>query len=92
MVSRNARIGAAEVSDWAKALPAGSSILDLGCGHGVPISQALIEDGFAVHGIDASAKMIAPSVNGFPTLRPSARRSRTLNSSGARSMAWLHGD
>ena len=68
MVIRNARIGAAAVSDWANGLSAGSSILDLGCGHGVPISQALIENGFAVHGIDASAKMIAAFRERFPVL------------------------
>jgi len=42
------------------------SILDLGCGHGVPISQALINEGFAVYGVDASAKMIAAFRERFP--------------------------
>jgi 2-polyprenyl-3-methyl-5-hydroxy-6-metoxy-1,4-benzoquinol methylase len=56
--ARNPRIGAATVREWSKTLPPASSILDLGCGHGVPISQALINDGFAVYGVDASAKLI----------------------------------
>lgn len=51
--------GVATARDWAKLLPPGGSILDLGCGHGVPISEALIDDGFAVCGVDASPQMIA---------------------------------
>jgi 2-polyprenyl-3-methyl-5-hydroxy-6-metoxy-1,4-benzoquinol methylase len=63
---RNPRIGAATVREWSKALPRGSSILDLGCGHGVPISQVLIDDGFSLYGVDASAKMIAAFRGRFP--------------------------
>jgi SAM-dependent methyltransferase len=36
----------------------GSRILDLGCGAGAPVARYLIERGFAVTGIDGSAKMI----------------------------------
>ncbi len=52
--------------EWSKTLPRGSSILDLGCGHGVPISQVLINDGFDLYGVDASAKMIAAFREQFP--------------------------
>jgi cyclopropane fatty-acyl-phospholipid synthase-like methyltransferase len=37
---RSPQIGVAAVLEWSAALPPGSSILDLGCGHGVPVSQA----------------------------------------------------
>jgi 2-polyprenyl-3-methyl-5-hydroxy-6-metoxy-1,4-benzoquinol methylase len=66
MRRRNSRIGPATVREWSKALPRGASVLDLGCGHGVPISQVLIDDGFAVCGVDASAKMIAAFQERFP--------------------------
>ena len=66
MASRNPRIGVAEVLDWSRTLPRGASILDLGCGNGVPISQALINDGFSLYGVDASAKMIAAFRKRFP--------------------------
>jgi 2-polyprenyl-3-methyl-5-hydroxy-6-metoxy-1,4-benzoquinol methylase len=59
-------IGAANVLAWARSLPRGSVILDLGCGDGVPISRALIEDGFTVYGIDASATMVAAFRQRFP--------------------------
>ncbi|MCT7376863.1 class I SAM-dependent methyltransferase [Chelativorans salis] len=58
MAARSA-IGATLVRSWARNnLPPSSSIVDVGCGSGVPIAQALIEDGFTVFGIDASPTMI----------------------------------
>ena len=65
--ARNPRIGAVTVLQWSKTLPPGSSILDLGCGHGVPISQVLINQGFPVYGVDASAKFITAFRERFPT-------------------------
>lgn len=47
-------VGVSTVRTWARSLPVGASILDLGCGHGVPISAALMDDGFMVYGVDAS--------------------------------------
>lgn len=40
-------------------IPAGGTILDLGCGTGQPIARHLIECGYQVTGIDASPAMIA---------------------------------
>jgi len=54
---RSPVIGLAEVSNWAGAIPAGGSILDLGCGHGLPVASALVKLGFDVYGIDASTEM-----------------------------------
>jgi 2-polyprenyl-3-methyl-5-hydroxy-6-metoxy-1,4-benzoquinol methylase len=67
MSQRNPRIGAATVREWSDTLPRSSSILDLGCGHGVPISRVLIHKGFAVYGVDASPKMIAAFRQQFPS-------------------------
>lgn len=52
-------IGVAMVRTWARSLPRGGAILDLGCGTGVPISEALSNQGFAVYGIDASPTLAA---------------------------------
>ncbi|HTG35199.1 MAG TPA: class I SAM-dependent methyltransferase [Thermoanaerobaculia bacterium] len=41
-------------------------VLDLGCGHGVPISQVLIQEGFVVYGVDASPAMVAAFHERFP--------------------------
>jgi 2-polyprenyl-3-methyl-5-hydroxy-6-metoxy-1,4-benzoquinol methylase len=52
-------IGVATILGWARALPPGASILDLGCGHGMPLSMALVDTGFIVYGIDASPTLTA---------------------------------
>lgn len=39
---------------------------DIGCGHGVPITEALIEDGFEVLGVDASPTLVAAFRERFP--------------------------
>ncbi|WP_202845203.1 class I SAM-dependent methyltransferase [Luteimonas saliphila] len=59
-------IGVATVRAWARSLPPRASILDLGCGDGVPISAALLEDGFDLHGIDASPSLVAAFARRFP--------------------------
>jgi cyclopropane fatty-acyl-phospholipid synthase-like methyltransferase len=60
--------GASDVADWSRCLPGGATVLDLGCGTGVPISQALLERGFRVYGVDASATMVAAFRARFPTV------------------------
>ena len=56
---RNPVVGVTTVLDWARSLSAGATILDLGCGSGIPISKALIEIGFVVYGVDASVSLTA---------------------------------
>ena len=63
---RNSRIGVATVRAWAETLPRGAAVLDLGCGHGVPISNTLIEAGCLVHAIDAAPNMVAAFRARFP--------------------------
>lgn len=50
--------GVSVVRRWSAALPSGGSILDLGCGHGVPIAATLVESGFGVFGVDASSDLV----------------------------------
>jgi len=64
--ARNPHIGASTIREWSQTLPPGSSILDLGCGHGIPISQTLIEAGFAVYGVDASPTLVQNLRDQFP--------------------------
>ena len=60
------RIGVATVRAWARSLEPGTGILDLGCGHGGPIAAALLDDGFAVYGIDASPTLVSAFRSRFP--------------------------
>jgi SAM-dependent methyltransferase len=66
MAARNPRMGRAIIREWSLTLPYGCAILDLGCGYGVPISEALIGEGFGVYGVDASAKMVGAFRRRFP--------------------------
>ena len=63
---QRSRIGVSTLREWARGLPAGSSILDLGCGSGVPVSEALMADGFQVFGIDASPSLVKAFRLRFP--------------------------
>lgn len=49
-----------------KTIPAGGSVLDLGCGTGEPITQFFIDKGFKVTGIDGSKKMVELCQKRFP--------------------------
>jgi 2-polyprenyl-3-methyl-5-hydroxy-6-metoxy-1,4-benzoquinol methylase len=64
-------IGVGTVLTWARELPVGASILDLGCGHGVPLSMALNGEGFLIYGIDASPTLTAAFRSRLPRARVS---------------------
>jgi len=49
-------LGALE--DLASLLPSEAAVLDLGCGAGVPVTRWLADRGFAVTGVDVSAKQL----------------------------------
>ena len=51
---------------FVETVPAGGSILDLGCGTGEPIASWLIKRGFRVTGIDYSEPMLAMARERFP--------------------------
>lgn len=60
-------VGARLVRAWAlDRLPRSASVVDIGCGSGVPVAQALIEEGFDVYGIDASPTLAAAFRRRFP--------------------------
>src|SRR6185312_10611728 len=63
---RSTRIGADTVRVWARQLAQGSSVLDLGCGSGVPITEVLIEEGLAVYGVDASPSLVSAFKQRWP--------------------------
>jgi len=46
------------VRNWAKALPRGASVVDLGCGPGLPITEVLVAEGLRVYGVDAAPSFV----------------------------------
>jgi len=64
--TRSNAIGVTEVRKWAKTLPHGSSVIDLGCGPGFPITAVLIEEGLEVFGVDAAPSFVAAFQQNLP--------------------------
>ncbi len=64
--SRQTGIGVKEVREWAKTLPRGSSVIDLGCGPGFPITVVLVEEGLQVFGVDAAPSFVAAFQRNLP--------------------------
>lgn len=62
-------IGVAEVRAWAQTLPQGAVVLELGCGSGLPLTRVLLEEGLAVHGVDASPTLVAAFRANCPGVR-----------------------
>lgn len=61
-------VGAGSVRDWARSLPPNATVLDVGCGIGLPITKALADEGLAVYGIDASPSMVQIFKQNFPDI------------------------
>ncbi|GMU65854.1 MAG: putative methyltransferase [Acidobacteriota bacterium] len=65
-IAERTRIGAETVRSWSRGLPAGASVLDLGCGTGVPVAETLIAQGCRVSGIDAAPSLVEAFRRRFP--------------------------
>ena len=51
-------IGARLVREWARRLPRGAAVIDVGCGSGLPITKVLVSEGLNVYAIDASPSLV----------------------------------
>ncbi|MCG8413455.1 MAG: class I SAM-dependent methyltransferase [Pseudomonadales bacterium] len=58
MQSERREVGVAEVKAWADHFNEGDSVLDIGCGHGLPLGLLLQERGLQVYAIDASPTLL----------------------------------
>ena len=50
--------GIPEVTALSDSLPRGASVLDVGCGTGIPVTRALVAAGHSVLGVDSSTEML----------------------------------
>jgi 2-polyprenyl-3-methyl-5-hydroxy-6-metoxy-1,4-benzoquinol methylase len=57
----------AALEDLASVVPPGAAVLDLGCGAGVPVTRWLAGRGFAVTGVDVSARQLELARSNVPT-------------------------
>ena len=63
---RSTAIGVKEVRNWAKTLSPGSTVLDVGCGPGFPLTVVLVEEGLHVFGVDAAPSFVAAFQRNLP--------------------------
>ena len=59
-------VGAKEVRDWTRTLPHGATVLDLGCGTGLPITRVLVDESLNVYGVDAAPSLVAAFRRNLP--------------------------
>jgi cyclopropane fatty-acyl-phospholipid synthase-like methyltransferase len=88
---RGRTVGVREALEVAATLRAGSRILELGCGNGVPITEALVRTGCRVIGLDSSIGMLAHFRNtlcGTPVVRGDARQCPFLSGGFDAAISW----
>ena len=79
---RGRTVGVAEALAVAVTLPVRSRILDVGCGNGVPVTEALVKAGYRLVGLDSSAGMLArfrSNLPGASVVRGDARHCPFVN-------------
>lgn len=64
--TRSTAIGVKEVRNWAKTLSRGGSVIDLGCGPGIPLTVVLAEEGLRVFAVDAAPSFVAAFLRNLP--------------------------
>jgi len=89
--NRSAGIGVKEVRKWARTLPRGSSVVDLGCGPGFPITAVLVEEGLNVFAVDAAPSFVAAfkcNLPGIPIVCESVLESELFGRTFDAVLAW----
>jgi SAM-dependent methyltransferase len=84
-------VGVKEVWEWAKSIPPGSSVIDLGCGSGFPLTAVLVDAGLEVFGLDGAPSFVAAfqrNFPGIPILCEAVQDSRLFDRSFDAALAW----
>ena len=55
---RSTGVGVTSVRQWARTLPRGAAVIDLGCGPGFPITEVLVAEGLNIFGVDAAPTFV----------------------------------
>jgi SAM-dependent methyltransferase len=91
-ITRSTGIGVKEVRKWARTLPrSSSSVIDLGCGPGYPITTVLVEEGLRVFGVDAAPSFVAAfrrNLPGTPVICEAVEESRLFDRTFDAALAW----
>ena len=84
-------VGVRQVRAWARSLPPRATVLDLGCGPGLPITKVLVDEGLIVYGVDASPTFVAAFRKNLPGVTvacESVEKSVFFNRSFDAVLAW----
>lgn len=90
-ISRSTGIGVKEVGKWARKLPHGSCVIDLGCGPGFPITAVLVDQGLRAFGVDAAPSLVAAfqrNLPGTPIICEAVQESRLFDRTFDAVLAW----
>src|SRR5690348_9377671 len=90
-IGRSTAIGVKEVRKWAKTLSRNSSVIDLGCGSGFPITTILIQEGLDVFGVDAAPSFVAAfqrNLPGTPIICEAVQTSKFFDRTFDAALAW----
>ena len=66
--NRSAGVGVNLVRRWARTLPHGASVIDLGCGPGLPITEVLVAEELSVFGVDAAPSFVQAFRRNLPNI------------------------
>ena len=67
--TRSKGIGVKAVRAWARTLPSGATVIDLGCGPGFPITEVLVSEGLNVYAVDASPSFVDAFRRNLPGIK-----------------------
>lgn len=84
-------IGVKQVQRWARTLPRSSSVIDLGCGPGYPITTILVNEGLQVFGVDAAPSFVAAFQRNLPgtlVICEAVQESRLFDRAFEAALAW----
>ena len=84
-------IGAKEVRNWACSLPPRSSVIDLGCGPGFPLTAILVDEGLDVFAVDGAPSFVSAfrrNLPGVPVLCEAVQDSGMFNRTFDAALAW----
>jgi SAM-dependent methyltransferase len=58
LARRSTGVGVNAVRNWARTLPRGGAVIDLGCGPGLPITEVLVAEGLNAFGVDTAPSFV----------------------------------
>lgn len=88
---RGTGVGVNAVRKWARTLAHGASVIDLGCGPGLPMTEVLVAEGLNVFAVDAAPSLVEAfrrSLPSTPVVCEAVEESRFFDRAFDAALAW----